>query len=139
MLYKVQKEHMDDICLLEVSLDVLGNRYIFTDGNAAITSTNFYSDVVSEFENIPWNHIFNESWTERYIDHGQIFYEPNPEVKSYMQSEFLISPKIEGKFIKKIHCQNQQTVDFVQNKLEAHRYNSNLELFHVISNPNVFF
>ena len=51
--------------------------------------------------------------------------------------------KIENEFIKKIHCQNQGTVDFVQGKLELHLddpfYYPSRELFQVESDPSAFF
>jgi hypothetical protein len=143
MLYRVQKEHKDDICLVEISLDVLGSRYLFTDGNAASRYSNFYSDVASEYQNIPWNDVFKESWFEEDVYYNQIIKTKNNVIKSHMQSEFLIYPKIENEFIKKIHCQNQGTVDFVQGKLELHLddpfYYPSRELFQVESDPSAFF
>jgi len=139
MLFSVQKKYQDQICLIEVSLDVLNNQYLFTDGNAAKYITNFYSDVASEYQKIPWKDVFKDSWQVPYMDHNHTFYETNEALKSHMQSEFLIFPKIESKFIKKIHCQNQGIVNFVQGNLESHLYYSSRELFQVESDPGAFF
>ena len=129
MLFALQKSYQNRLCLVEVSLDVLINRYIFTDGNAARNITNFYSDLETEHENIPWNDVFSERWVE-----GNTKY---VSIMSRMQSELLIDQKIASKFIKKIHCHSQETVDFVNNNLKPH--NDYIKAVNIEINSNAFF
>ena len=107
MLYSIKKER-NELCLVEVSLDVLECEYIFTDGNAARIETSFYGDTVDRilFEQIPWDTVFSESWTQNY--------ERNETIMSHMQSEFLIYPSIKPKYIKKIHCYSKDSVTFLK-------------------------
>ena len=107
MLYSI-KEKRNELCLVEVSLDVLECEYIFTDGNAARIETSFYGDTVDRilFEQIPWDTVFSESWTQNF--------ERNETIMSHMQSEFLIYPSIKPKYIKKIHCYSKDSVTFLK-------------------------
>jgi len=137
MLYLLQRIHRDNLCLIEISLDVLTNRYIFTNGNAARRNSKFFSNLSTQFEQIPWNDVFSKRWVEQNIEYGHSYPMTNEDIKSHMQSEFLISPKIDSKYIKKIHCKNQATVDIVENRLKHH--NSYSAPFQVVSNKNAFF
>ena len=51
--------------------------------------------------------------------------------------ELLIDQKIESKFIKKIHCHSQETVDFVNNNLKPH--NDYIKAVNIEINSNAFF
>ena len=58
MLYS-RKDIRDELCLVEVSLDVLESEYLYTDGNASRRDTNFYDQDDLFFENINWNNVFH--------------------------------------------------------------------------------
>jgi len=103
MLYS-KKNIRDELCLLEISLDVLECEYIYTDGNASRRDTNFFGRNELSFETMAWDNIFSESWTH--------FGERDEEIMSQMQSEFLIYPSIKSKYIKKIHCYSKESVKF---------------------------
>ena len=106
MLYFL-KDKREELCLLEISLDVLECEYIYTDGNASRRDTDFYGDDDYSFESLAWDNIFSESWTH--------FGERDEEKMSQMQSEFLIYPSIKSKYIKKIHCYSKESVKFFKN------------------------
>jgi hypothetical protein len=108
MLFRLMKDIYirNDLCLIEVFLDVIECEYLFTDGNAASRYTKFFKSLIDNFNSIPWDDIFNTSWY-----HSGVIYEAT---KSHMQSEFLIYPEIPPKYIGEIRCYSQNTVDSIK-------------------------
>ena len=106
MLYFLKDKRVE-LCLLEISLDVLECEYIYSDGNASRRDADFYGNDDYSFESLAWDNIFSESWTN--------FGERDEDKMSQMQSEFLIYPSIQSKYIKKIHCYSKESLKFLKN------------------------
>ena len=113
MLYR-RKEIQDDICLLEISLDILNKKeFIFTDGNAASHSTCFYNKL-DDLDILPWDVLNNGYWSD---------YEDGRRKKC---AEFLIYPRIDSKYIKRIHCKTIDTEQLISSYFKSVSYSPNL-------------
>lgn len=100
MLY-ARKELQVDLCLVEISLSVLAeNQYLMTDGNAASHDTKFYSSA-SSLELLPWDVLRAGYWNDL------------PDGKRKRCAEVLVYPKIPPKFIVRIHCYSNSTLDLL--------------------------
>lgn len=93
MLYRL-KDIAFDLCLLEVSLDVLTGHsskgLLFSSGNAAARNTRFYRDL-AELPQLPWDVLCADFWSD--FDDG----------KRKACAEFLIYPNIDPAMIIGIH------------------------------------
>jgi len=84
-----------EICLLEISLDVLDNRsFVFTDGNAACSPTKFFNSI-NDIDKIQWDVIHAQKWKGRSRERA---------------AEVLISHPIKSDFIQAIHCYSFDSV-----------------------------
>lgn len=100
MLY-VRRDIQHDLCLIEISLSVLlDNNFIFTDGNAAARNTNFYKEA-NDLDKLPWD-VLNASYWNNF-----------PDGKRKRCSEILIYPKVEKKYITKLHCFSSSTFNYL--------------------------
>lgn len=114
MLY-VRKELRNEMCLIEISINVIDEETIFTDGNAASKATNFYSKI-NDVNNLPWDVLHSDYWNE--FQDG----------KRKRCAEVLLYPKIDPAYIKSVHCYSEQ----LKNELVLHGYN-------VVTSPKMFF
>ena len=101
MLY-VKKEIHEELCLLEISLEVLSSHaFVFTDGNAAARDTNFFRNV-NDLKRLPWNVLNAAYWNDF------------PDGKRKRCAEVLIYPLIEPNYILKVHCNSFETLKYLQ-------------------------
>ncbi len=101
MLYR-RKNIQHDLCLIEISLSVLNSKnFIFTDGNAASRETKFFKDK-ADLSNLPWDVLKANYWNDFF------------DGKRKRCAEFLVYPNIEAKYIKKIHCNNLSTLNYLR-------------------------
>ena len=77
---------------------------LFRYGNAASSSTKFYSNI-KDLEKLNWSIINSEYWSD-FIDGKRI-----------RCSEILIPNEVKTDSIKKIFCFNSETEDYVKNKV----------------------
>jgi len=105
MLYK-RKNMQSEIIILCVDRNLLQTDIKFTDGNAASSSTKFYSNI-KDLEKLNWSIINSEYWSD-FIDGKRI-----------RCSEILIPNEVKTDSIKKIFCFNSETEDYVKNKVEG--------------------
>jgi tetratricopeptide (TPR) repeat protein len=103
MLYK-RKNIQSEIIILCVDRNLLQANLKFTDGNAASSSTKFYSNI-KDLEKLNWSIINSEYWSD-FIDGKRI-----------RCSEILIPNEVKTGSIKKIFCFNSETEDYVKNKV----------------------
>lgn len=100
MLY-VRKELKDQLCLLEISLDVLNQRQpksiVIADGNAASAHTGF-SGELKDFAALPWDVLTAEYWTDF------------TDGKRKRCAEVLVHPLVEPKHIVSCHCHSPDLV-----------------------------
>jgi len=105
MLYK-RKNMQSEIIILCVDRNLLQTDIKFTDGNAASSSTKFYSNI-KDLEKLNWSIINSEYWRD-FIDGKRI-----------RCSEILIPNEVKTDSIKTIFCFNSETEDYVKNKVEG--------------------
>ncbi|WP_345231387.1 DarT ssDNA thymidine ADP-ribosyltransferase family protein [Olivibacter ginsenosidimutans] len=103
MLYK-RKSMQSEIIILCVDRNLLQTDLKFTDGNAASSSTKFYSNI-KDLEKLDWSIINSDYWSD-FIDGKRI-----------RCSEILIPNEVKTDSIKKIFCFNSKTEDYVKNKV----------------------
>lgn len=103
MLYK-RKSMQSEIIILCVDRKLLQIDLKFTDGNAASSSTNFYSNI-KDLEKLDWSIINSDYWSD-FIDGKRI-----------RCSEILIPNEVKPGNIKKIFCFNSETEDYVKSKM----------------------
>lgn len=103
MLYR-RKNMQSDIIILCIDRNVLQMNLKFTDGNAASSSTKFYSNI-KDLEKLNWSIINSEYWSD-FIDGKRI-----------RCSEVLIPNEVKIGNIKKIFCFNSETEGYVKNKV----------------------
>lgn len=103
MLYK-RKNMQSEIIILCIDRNLLQTDLKFTDGNAASSSTKFYSSI-KDLEKLNWSIINSEYWSD-FIDGKRI-----------RCSEILISNEVKTSSIKKIFCFNSETESYVKNKV----------------------
>jgi tetratricopeptide (TPR) repeat protein len=103
MLYK-RKSMQSEIIILCVDRNLLQADLKFTDGNAASSSTKFYSNI-KDLEKLNWSIINSDYWSD-FIDGKRI-----------RCSEILIPNEVKTDSIKKIFCFNSETEDYVKNKV----------------------
>lgn len=114
MLY-VRRELQSNICILEISCEVLNNcEYIFTDGNASSHNTRFYNKTQS-LKELPWDVLRSGRWVE-YSDG-----------KRKMCSEFLVYPMISEIHINRVHFYSKEA--FENNKILSNKCSHNYKLF----------
>ncbi len=100
MLY-CRKYMQDKLCLISVSLTVLGeNQYLLSDGNAASSDTNFYASI-SDLQSLPWGVLMANYWTGY------------PDGKRKRCSEVLVHSIVSPRYIQAIHCCSKSTVDYL--------------------------
>ena len=100
MLYR-RKQIQDNIVILAIDRRVIyQDKSIFSDGNAASDSTNFFNNL-SDLVRLNWNCIKNEYWND-HVDGKRI-----------KCAETLTHPRIPVKYVKKIHCNSIQTKNIV--------------------------
>ena len=97
MLFK-RKVINRDLCLLQISLDVLlpPHEYLLSDGNVASSATKLYDDI-SRIDQLPWEVLDAEYWSNF------------PDGKRQRCSEVLIYPQVEPKLIQYVHCYSAGT------------------------------
>lgn len=101
MLYR-RKEIQDQICLIEVSIDVLRNStdraVVFTDGNAAADLTGFYSRL-TDLKLLPWDVLCADYWTDF------------ADGKRKRCAEVLVHPSVGPAYLGSVHCCSGSLVD----------------------------
>lgn len=124
MLYRNQKTFGNDIIILGFSNKLVSaDNVIFTEGNAATGSTQFFTDIDELNDNIDWNYVWSNSW----------YNEPDGnEIKRVMMSEVLVYNKVKSKKLKVIYCQNK----WVKNYINDNYYVDDIK---VKVNKNLFF
>jgi len=103
MLYK-RRDIQKEIIILCIDINVLQNKFQFTDGNAASSSTRFFSDI-NDLEKLNWSIINSEYWSD-FVDGKRI-----------RCSEILIPKEVKLESIKKIFCYNSETISYVKGKI----------------------
>jgi len=101
MYYRVcaEKLHLDELCIVEVSLSALENaEFYFTDGNAASNATKFYDDI-DKMDCLPWE-VLNDDWWNKFEDG-----------KRKKCAEVLIYPSIAPEHIKCVHCYSDEAIE----------------------------
>ena len=98
-----------------------GIEFAFTDGNAANKPTKIYRNL-NELNNLNWDVINSLSWNDK------------PDGKRIRNSEFLIFPKIEIKFIKIISCFNLDGFDKIKKILAENKLKIEINI-----DKNLFF
>jgi len=99
MLFGIRDKNRD-LCLLEISLDVLSTRsFVFTDGNAANGPTRF-SNSIYDIDMVKWDVIHAQRWEECGRERA---------------AEVLISHPIKSDFIEAIHCYSFDSVKKINN------------------------
>jgi hypothetical protein len=96
MLFK-RKEQQPDICIIEIDLSVIDNDFLLTDGNAASATTKFFKNP-SDLKELPWDILNDKIWFGK------------KDGKRKMCAEVLIYPKVDQKYIKRIHCYNSDVI-----------------------------
>ena len=92
MLNRVQREHGENIIILEIGLEASFEKYtLFTNQNASTLDVVFYNCIKEFLESVDWNTIYSWSWFEREI-----------EVKQKMMAECLILNQVDRRFIKNV-------------------------------------
>lgn len=104
MLYK-RKNIQSEIIILCIDRKIFQESSKFTDGNAASSSTKFYSHI-KDLEKLNWSIINSNYWND-FIDGKRI-----------RCAEILIANEVKIESIKKIFCFNSETEDYVKNKVE---------------------
>jgi len=90
MLYK-RKGMVNEICLIEVSVDILAAcNYLLSDGNAASAATQFFSSL-AQLDRLPWTTLSSHYWS----DHA--------DGKRKMCAEVLIFPRVWPVYISATH------------------------------------
>ncbi len=96
MMFK-KKENLKELCLLEVSLEILNyHTFLLSDGNAASKDTKFFNSL-DGVKYLPWAVLNADYWSD--FDDG----------KRKRCSEVLISSKIEPKYFLAIHVYSEET------------------------------
>ena len=91
MLYAL-REQQNDLCLLEVLLDVVGdNEFVISDGNVASRDTKFSSSIRS-LDALPWDILNARFWADF------------PDGKRKRCAEVLVYPEVQPMYIGVIHC-----------------------------------
>ncbi|WP_372474144.1 DUF4433 domain-containing protein [Capnocytophaga sp. ARDL2] len=105
MLY-AKKSIQDDIIILAINTRLLyNNNTLFTNGNAASSTTSFYKDTY-DLKNLNWDCINAKYWNS---------FEDGKRIRC---SEILIYPSVEISHIMKIFCNNSFTREFVKHKID---------------------
>jgi len=100
MLY-VRRDIQHELCLIEISLLALSEYdFLFTDGNAASRNTHFYSST-SDLDKLPWDVLKASYWNDF------------PDGKRKRCSEVLVYPKIDPKYIVKLHCYSSEAWQYL--------------------------
>lgn len=101
----VRNNMEDDIVIIAVESRVMTmENSLFTNGNAAATSTSFYLDL-EDLKNLDWKCIQADYWNDF------------PDGKRIRCSEVLVFPKIEISDIARIYCNDASTANFVKSKV----------------------
>jgi len=119
MVYKLKRyEYQQQLCLIEVSLDVLSeNDFLFTDRNAACYDAVFYKSS-EDLKKLPWAVLQDDTWD---------WNDSNKLSKQQRQAEVLIYPEVHPKFIEKIYCSSKEMYRDLSEKYKD-----------LISNKNIF-
>lgn len=106
MLYEKEREHGEDIVILEIEQVAMLSAYtIFSEKNAASATCRF-SYSLEDLAKFDWMRINRKSWLEDGIS--------NIDVKQFMMSECLVYGYINKLSIKSIHTSTAETHDKVQ-------------------------
>ena len=119
MLFVVQKEHGDNIVLLEIKKEILLlNGVIFTNGNAAAQSLCFADDIDDLLNSsfINWNEVFATSWSDANEN-------VKNEKKFKMMAEVLVPDMVPSAMIAGIVCQNPSVCEKVTRILNNNSIN----------------
>jgi hypothetical protein len=109
-MFYVRREIINELCLVEVSLDVLveGN-FLISDGNAASKDTRF-SNSIDFLDDLSWDCIYAKYWKG---------YEDGKRKKC---AEILVYPSIEPNYIEDVYCYSEKT----EQKLFSQGYNAKI-------------
>ena len=100
MLY-VNKENQEDIVILAFSRKLfLKNKVIFTDGNAAVSTTKFFEDL-QDLDKLNWNCLHTTYWNDC------------RDGKREVMAEILIPNQADINNLIKIYCYNKETKDYI--------------------------
>jgi tetratricopeptide (TPR) repeat protein len=105
MLYK-RRNIQSEIIILCIDRNLLQKELKFTDGNAASSSTKFYSNI-KDLEKLNWSIINSEYWSD-FVDGKRI-----------RCSEILIPNEVKTDSIEKIYCNNSETEDYIKDKVRG--------------------
>jgi len=103
MLYK-RKDLENEIVVLEIDRNILCDLdCVFTNGNAASSSTEFYDDI-KMLEKLDWNCLRSASWTEF------------PDGKRTRCAEVLVYNSIPIDYIKAVNCFSDESLEIARKK-----------------------
>jgi hypothetical protein len=106
MLFR-RKNLQNDILILGVDRSLIySDKAIFTNGNAASSSTQFFSDI-NKLEDLNWDCINREYWND---------FNDGKRIKC---AEVLVYPKVDVSDIKKIYCNNNVTLNYVAKRIRS--------------------
>lgn len=120
MLYR-RRELQNQIVLVGVDASILlGQKVVFTDGNAASNDTCFYQGI-ENLDNLPWRVIWANSWID-FCDG-----------KRQRCAEVLVPQQVDSQFITRLYCRSHSTAQQVLKMLPA---GSKITVWHA---PELFF
>ncbi len=100
MLY-TKKDMNNELCLIEISLaSITYGNFIFTDGNAASSQTQFF-DNIKNLSELPWEVLKSKYWSD--LEDG----------KRKRCAEVMIFESIKPEYIQKIHCSSNETLQHI--------------------------
>lgn len=98
----------DDLVVIEVDKKImLSPGLLFTDGNAASSSTNYFTNI-DALNQLDWNCIFSEYWSDY------------PNGKRIRCAEVLIPETVPTKYFKHIYTKNGESARLVTNAFISH-------------------
>ena len=120
MLY-VRQDIQNDIIIFAIDRAIFFQKNtLFTDGNAAADTTQFYNNI-QDLNKLNWQCIYNQWWND--FSDG----------KRLRCSEVLVYPDIPIQKILKIYCRNEQTKEFIEKKIV------NIQSIDTEINTNLYF
>ncbi len=125
MLYAVQSYYKDEIIILEINKDIcLQEQTLFSYMNASTNQAVFQFCLQKFLDKTDWNSIYQRTWVD------------NLHIKQAMMSECLIYNVIEASCIQNIHCQSENTAQFICNTCNQFLNKNNITVYY---NSNLFF
>lgn len=113
MLFTIHKGNLPGVDMRDViffqttaqHVEQAGKSFVFTDGHGIMAFTDYYNDI-SDMNNVPWNVIQAQYWTNF------------PDGSRERQSEFMVHNTVEWNLIHTIGVYNQAMKQFVENAMQ---------------------